>query len=260
MREYRFSSPRKEGRYRLIFATVAMLVVVLIDIVTGGSLRALVRTGGASVWSASARTRDAIFGNGYFSSRAALSREIQTLRQTLASYQEGAAAYRVVKEENDALRTLLTLAQKEEGVTAPIVSSVISSPFGTFLIGAGETDGVAKGDLVITSGGFVIGVVEETYVRTSIVRELLAGGSNVEVLLSGAPIGMLGRGGGNAIATLPQEIRVEEGMPVTSPAYGGRAVGIVGRVEHDASSAEQDVYVQLPVNMASLTYVYVVPH
>ncbi|MEK7601302.1 MAG: rod shape-determining protein MreC [Patescibacteria group bacterium] len=259
MSEFRSSATRRDGRRRLFFATVFVLVVIALDMFSGGSLRATARSLTARVWSASAYVRGAVFGSGFFSSRASLASENATLRETLARYQEGAAGYQVLKQENDSLRSMLHLAQSERGITAPVVSSVIASPYGTFLVGAGTTDSVAVGSLVVTEGGFVVGTVSEAASRTSVVSELFAGGSSVNVLVGGAPAEAVGRGGGNARISLSRDVSVREGDPVTAPSLGGRAVGTVGKVVSDPSNASQTVYVILPVNLASLTYVYVIP-
>ena len=226
---------------------------------SGGALRALSRSVSARLWSASAYVRGAVSNSGFLSSRASLAAENATLRGTLAQYQEDAAGYQVLKQENDSLRSMLHLAQTERGITAPVISSVISSPYGTFLVGAGTADSVAVGSLVVTEGGFVAGTVSETSARSSLVTELFAGGSSVNVLVAGAPAEALGRGGGNARISLPRDVLVQNGDPVTAPSLGGRAVGVVGKVISDPGNALQTVYVILPVNLSALAYVYVVP-
>ena len=259
MSDFRSSATRRDGRRRLFLATVFVLVVIALDMISGGALRATARSLSARVWSASAYVRGAVFGSGFFSSRASLAAENTTLRATLAQYQEKAAGYQVLKQENDALRSMLHLAQSERGITAPVVSSVIASPYGTFLVGAGTADSVAAGSLVVTEGGFVVGTVSEVAGRTSVVSGLFAGDSTVNVLVGGAPAEAVGRGGGNARISISRDVSVREGDPVTAPSLGGRAVGTVGKVVSDPSNASQTIYVILPVNLASLTYVYVIP-
>lgn len=260
MREFRFSATRKVGRSQLLFATILVLLIVLADLLSGGMVRGAMRSLTARVWAVSAYMRGAILESGYFASRAALSSENAGLREDLAQYREDAAAYQVLKQENESLRAMLRLAQSQPGITAPIVSSVISSPYGTFLVGAGTADAIEKGNLVVTEGGFVVGTISEVSTHTSLVNELFAGGSSVAVLVGGTSIEAEGRGGGNARIIVPRGISIAPGDPVTSPSLGGRAVGIVGKVESDPASAVQTVYVVLPVNLGALRYIYVVPH
>jgi cell shape-determining protein MreC len=259
-REFTFVSTRGNGRRRLFYVTLLILLILLIDMISGGFLRTEVRALTVRLWSATTYVRGAVFGNGYFVSHASLAAENASLRDEVAQYQEDAAGYQVLKQENDSLRSILNLAQTQPGITAPVVSSVISSPYGTFIVGAGTADSVEVGSLVVTEGGFVVGTVSEVGAHTSLVTELFAGGSSVDVLLDGAPAAAEGRGGGNALITLPRGITAAVNDPVTAPGLGGRAVGVVGKVESDPASAVQSVYVTLPVNLSSLRYVYLIPH
>jgi hypothetical protein len=58
---------------------------------------------------------------------------------------------------------------------------------------------------------------------------------------------------------MPRGIEIQEGDVVTAPQLGGRPIGLVGHIDSDTSSAEQTVLVSLPVNLASLRYIYIVP-
>jgi cell shape-determining protein MreC len=260
MNRFSFEASRdRHDRRRLWYASVLVLVLFAGDVLSGGGLRAFAQQTMASVWSVSARVRSGIFDSGYFRTRSSLSRENALLREQLASYTERAASATALRADNAALRGLLHLAEGEEGITAPIVSSVRSSPYGTFLVGAGKNDAVAPGALVVTEGGFVVGQVTDVRDSVSLVTELFAGGVRVDAAIGNALAPAEGRGGGNARLSLPRALPVAEGDAVTSPELGGRPIGIVGKVETDASSAEQTVFVHLPINLSALRYVYVVP-
>lgn len=247
----------RSGRRRLFLTTVAVVCIVLADILSGGFIRAHVRTAVSTVWNAGTAVARSTGGSGYFSSRRALATENASLRQQLARYEERAAGYETLKAENDDLRALLRLAQVERGITAPVVSSLRASPYGTFLIGAGEND-VARGDLVVSEGGFVAGKVSDVSARTALVSEIFAAGASLDVRVAGANVVAEGHGGGNARAKVPRGIKLATGDAVTAPSLGGRAVGVVGSVKSDESSADQTVYIRLPVNLSSLAFVYVV--
>lgn len=259
-REFSFNPPGgRRGRRKLIYATLLVLILLALDSLTGGSVRAIVQKAGSTLWTSSERARSAVFDSGYFSTRRSLANENKVLREQLDRNTEKASAYEALRQENDLLRALLHLAQEETGITAPIVSSVRSSPYGTFLVGAGLVDNIPAGSLVVTEGGFVVGRVSEVRERTTLVTEIFAGGGSVDAMIGGAVAPAEGRGGGNARVIMPRGVLIQEGDPVTAPQLGGRPIGLVGKVESDTSSASQMVYVSLPVNLASLRYVYIVP-
>ena len=254
----------KSGRNRLLVVTVLVILIFAADFVLGGALRNKLHAGAAiaSRWVGSAG--DSIIGSGFFSSRRSLESQNRSLSEKLAQFEERAASYEALRSENDSLRALVhmvgssTAATSERGVTAPIVSSVRSSPYGTFLIGAGSADGIATGSIVLTSSGFVVGVVGIVGAHTAVVTEMFSPGGSVEAALRGAPVSILGSGGGNAQAKVPRGLSVGIGDAVVVPAFGQRPIGIVGNIASSSASASQDVYIRLPVNLSSLRYVYVI--
>ncbi|MCE9541003.1 rod shape-determining protein MreC [Candidatus Kaiserbacteria bacterium] len=201
--------------------------------------------------------REAVTSGGYFVRQRTLATENLALKDELAQYREKAAGYDVLYQENMQLRTMLHLADKHQGITAPVVSSTGSSPYGTFLIGAGTNDPVREGDVVLTDGDFVVGLVTDVLGRTSAVRALFSAGVQTDVIIAGAAVTAVGDGGGNAHASVPRGIVVHEGDAVIAGIYGGRAIGVVGKVESAPTSADQTVYIRLPVDLSSLRYVYI---
>lgn len=247
----------KAGRRRLFAITGLIVFLILMDFVTGGVVRSMVRSTTAAIWQRTERARISITNSGYFSTRRSLAGENSVLREQVAQYREKASAHDVLLEENAQLRSALSLVKQEAGITAPVVSSFKSSPYGSFLIGAGEGDPIAVGDLVVTQGGFVVGVVSDVLARTSAVRGVFSAGEVTDALIGATAVVVTGDGGGNAHAGIPRGVAVKEGDPVVAPAYGSRAIGIVGRVDSSPTSPDQKVYIRLPVNLTSLRYVLV---
>jgi cell shape-determining protein MreC len=247
------------GRRKLLAATVLIIVLFLIDILSGGKIRAGVRTLGSIVSEWTGHATSGMVGSGFFASRAALESQNHTLSEEVAQLQERAAALAVAEQENEQLRGIVHLAQKVPGVTAPVVSSLDVSPYGTFLIGAGSGDGIARGNLVLTEDGFVVGQVSDTSAHQSLVTELFAPGASVSAVADGTSVSLSGQGGGNARASVPRGIAIAPGDPVIAPGLGERPVGIVGEVASSSASASQDVFVRIPPNTSSLQFVYVIP-
>ncbi len=250
---YRAVRTPRPGRSRLLIATFLVIALIGVDALFHGAIRNKVRVGAvlASGWAA--QVWDAVGGKG---------ERIDGLGQM----EERAAAYEAIKQENDELRALLSVvpsgggADPKMGITAPVVSSMRASPYGTFIIGAGSADGIVAGSIVLTSTGFVVGVVGESDLHTTIVREVFAPGAEVDIILRDAPGVARGFGGGNARITIPRGLTVAPGDPITVPGFGQRPVGVVGKVSSSSSaSASEEVYVRLPVNLSALSFVYVIP-
>ena len=258
-------SPRNEKkrtRRLLIIATGVVVLALAFDWVSGGTLRGLVRFMSTVAWSSSSRMLSSVAGSGLFSNVRALHAENEALKQEISRLQVQTASYESLAEENTALREIVHLAEGSAGLTAPIVSSTRSSPYGTFMVGAGSAEGVVEGNIVVVGergSGIVIGEVDDVHEHVSLVTEVFAPGTSIEGSLRGIPTTFEGQGGGNARTKISQELEVEVGDTVTSPAFGGRLVGVVGAIASDPTNAYQSVYIRTPVNLSELRFVYVIP-
>ncbi|KKW19495.1 MAG: hypothetical protein UY63_C0012G0004 [Parcubacteria group bacterium GW2011_GWA2_51_10] len=258
-------SPRGSsgGRRRLLAASLIAVMLLAINFLTGGRIHEIARAAGGSLWSAGNGIGKTIESSGLLRSRRALEAENTALKNQLASSEERAAAYQVLLAENATLREMLNVVEKErtrvsDGLTAPVVSSLRASPYGTFQIGAGSRDSVSAGDLVLSSENFVIGTVADAGARNSLVSQIFSAGMSSESLIGDVAATVEGQGGGNARASVPRGSLIRAGDPVIAPSFGGRAIGIVGDIKNDPEEAYSRVYIRLPVNLHELQFVYVV--
>ena len=252
------------GQRRLFFATALILALFIFDALSGGKLRSLVRGAGASLWGFGVSVQESIHDSGFLSTRRGLVGENSALSGQIAQLQERAAAYQVLKDENSALRDMLRVAgtargqNKESGITAPIVSSFRASPYGTFQVGAGFSDSVSPGDIVLSAENFVIGRVEASDSESSLVRAIFAPGVSSDAVIRGVGVAVEGQGGANARTIMPRRSEVAVGDPVISAVLGSRAIGVVGNISEDSGSAYKSVGIYLPVNLSALQFVYIV--
>lgn len=247
----------KRGRRRLLVATVVVAALFLADLLTGGAIRAALNTVGSAMWSATRSLSAGVTQSGIFSTKASLARQNAALQAQIAQLQNKAAAYTAVETENQQLRSLVHLAAVASGTTAPVISSFAASPYGTFLIGAGSSDGVQKGTLVATPDGFLIGRVADVSARSALVVGIFAPGQRIDALVDAIPVILSGRGGGTASGEAPRGATISVGDIVTAPSLGQRPIGVVGSVQGNAASASTKLMVRTPVNLESLQFVYV---
>ncbi len=257
MNSYRRNNRKRSG---LAITTAIVIGIFLLDAITGGHIRTFVRAAASDLWLGVDRIFAPLHDTGLFSSRRALEADNQTLQNEVASLQARAAESAALQSENASLRSLVHLAANSPGITAPIISSFKASPYGTFVVGAGTSEGIALGNLVMAddSPGVVIGKVTELSAHTALVTELFAPNVTTEALAHGVPLVLEGSGGENARADAPRDAPIEVGDPVTSPALGSRAIGVVAAVEDNTTTASRTVYVNLSIDVPALSFVYVV--
>lgn len=258
MNSYLQNDRSRRDRRRLLATTSLVVLLMIIDIISGGVLRHTARSVGAVAWQGGTSVTKALADTGFFATRAMLEDRIRSLTEEVERLRGDSANYAVLKEENERLRELVRLASQAQGITAPVVSSMRSSPYGTFLIKAGTGDGVKTGDVVVAPGGFAVGTVADVGSGLSSVVQIFSPQSSLDAIVGDARVKVEGRGGGNAYARLPHGLSVAEGDVVLAPHLGEKPIGIVGGIA-SSSSAFSDVYIGLPLSLDSLRYVYVVP-
>ena len=250
--------PQKKdpARGRLMYATILVIIIFLLDVISGGRLRALVRVGASAIWQSLGVTSQSVSESGIFSSRHRLEVENAELRASLAEFVAKDVAYHAMKDENTRLRVMAKVASARSGVTANVISSLAASPYGTFSIGAGINEGVSRGQVVYTDTGYALGVVSESSAYSALVTEYFSPKTNIEVIVHDTPLTLQGSGGGNAQGKAPRDSVIAVGDIVRTRS-AGTPVGIVGKVVSDASSSFVQVYVRSPINLLTLSLVYV---
>lgn len=250
----------RRPRHRVLYAATALVALALgADLVSGGAVRAYVRSGAAAASQAASAAGSGLALDSIFASKRTLEAQNTALAQQVAALSERAARADVLQQENDSLRTLVHLATSTPGTTAPIVSSLNASPYGTFVIGIGVGSAIARGDLVLSPGGFVIGRVSDVGSATALVAEVLAPGASLDARLGTADLTAEGLGDGSGHGVIPRGIDVSVGDTVRAPSLGARPLGIVAAVRASAEDATQDIYFGLPSGLRGIQFVYVTP-
>ncbi len=105
----------------------------------------------------------------------------------------------------------------------------------------------------------MVGKITDTGAHTSVVAEVFAPGAAINATIGSAAVSAVGSGGGNARARVPRALSVALNQPVFAPELGQRPIGVIGSIASSSASASQELFIVLPGNLASLTYVYILP-
>ena len=252
-----YRDPSKRQRKNLALATICVVALFAFDFFSGGAIRTPVRAVGLTLWGGANDVFTRIGASGFLATRAKLARENKSLQERIAAMQGEVAAARAGSSRMKELEAAAHLAATAPGVSAPVVSSLRVSPYGTFYIGAGSKDGVQKGTLVLSTEGFALGRIADVFTAESLVREFFAHGEKIEAIVADRPVSLSGSGGGNAKGELPRGASVEVGTMIFARGDRAHAIGVVGHIEGDPTSASLKLYVRTAVNLETISYVYV---
>jgi cell shape-determining protein MreC len=182
----------------------------------------------------------------------------------------------ILKQENERLTGLLVDLQKEKSETtmwnslfpakpvvdfvrASIVSKPNQSPYDTFLLDAGQTNGVLAGAYIAVNEISLLGTIDTVSAHSS--TGILFSSPNVQTHArlerSNYDVVLTGRGGGNMIVEVPREIDTALGDRVLYPTHHNAIIGVIRDITFDERNANKKLFITLPTNILTLDHVYV---
>ncbi|MDP2650071.1 MAG: rod shape-determining protein MreC [bacterium] len=260
------NSGAKSARASRAFLVLVVALAVFLggDYLTDGAVRTVFRTMSAVVWQrGSAAEEKAASAVGTLTSREALIRERDALKEQVAELEMYALNNLALRAENDSLRALFEGTGNEQPqarILARVLSHAGEYPFGTLVIE--QRDGsVREGAVVYSEYGLAIGTVSEAGGSYALVRLFSAPGEVLDVLVGGSgnthAMRAEGHGSGNFTAQSPRGAELLRGDPVTLTTAHGALIGVVGAVEIEPADAFQLVRIRVPVQISTLRFVSV---
>ena len=173
---------------------------------------------------------------------------------------------KILKERIDTLERQLVTSDEDkfesnEFIRARVLVRPSQNIYGSLVLERIDDGEIHVGDIVLTTSGFFVGIVDE--VNFSKIKVKLSSHpgfrQDVSVDRSGIPVSVVGIGGGNMKSELPQGSDIEQfDLLIDLPT--GRIVGEVGNIEVNNVSAFMEAFVRMPVNIFEIQEVEIAPH
>lgn len=197
----------------------------------------------------------------HFSGTESLAEENKDLRERISLLEAEHAEYASLVEENTELKQVVGRYEHTNIVLAGVLAKPNMSPYDTFIVDAGERDGVRIGDTVLFLGGAGAGHVAEVFADSSKVRLFSSYGETTDAVLgsAGIAVSLSGRGAGNFEIELPRDIEVAVGDRIVSPGLDARLLGTVFSISGTSSDSFKQVLVRGPANIFTAMRVEILP-
>ncbi|PIR83154.1 hypothetical protein COU19_01995 [Candidatus Kaiserbacteria bacterium CG10_big_fil_rev_8_21_14_0_10_56_12] len=188
-----------------------------------------------------------------FSSTAEQAAENERLREeNVALVAENA---RLTKQSSQSVvETNVSTTGASRGVVAQVVARPPVGPYDTLVLDQGQSAGVSDGMEVFSSGGVPLGVVTGT--TSDFSRAVLFSSPDVQTAgwagERSVPVTITGRGGGVLVAVLPRSANIMVGDFIYVPGPGMLPIGVVARVDGDATSPAVTLRIRPLSNLFSL--------
>lgn len=194
--------------------------------------------------------------------------EVADLRAELASTTAALADRDLLAVENAQLRQELghpAVVGAGREILAGVLEGPPGMPYDTLTLDAGSALGVKAGARVfagsLSGQGVAIGSIDAVYTGTSRVTLYSAPGQSYQAFIAGekgtVPVVVEGQGAGSMQARVPAGTLVAVGDGAVFPGIDGGLVAKVLAVSAVPGESFKTLYLQLPVNLFELRYVYI---
>jgi cell shape-determining protein MreC len=242
-----FRPRRRIGAGVAIFFALCALGVLGVSVLSDAP-RSLVRKSALFAYALGERMSE------YTATQKALVRENDALRAELIEANTVVLESAAIREELELYRAVAGSSSEILPFVAPVLAAPLFTPYDTFVVGAGTSQGVRAGDFVL-NGEFVVGKVRDVREATALVREIFAPGEKLQALLGDARIDLEGRGGGMARALVPASLVVAEGDLLFLSEASGRPIGVVAATEDHPADVYKTLHVRAPHLGSTLRFV-----
>ena len=194
----------------------------------------------------------------YLESKKLLYLENENLKLEKKINEAKTANYNSILEENIKLKEILgRIPENKKMIIVSILSRPNVSPYDTFIVDSGESEGVLLNKKVFAYGNIPIGKVVEVYKNSSKIILFSSPGEKTDVIISGKDTAMqlVGRGGGNFEMILPRDFVLEKGVEVVLPSITPYVVATVETILSDPRDSYQKALLKSPINIFELKFV-----
>jgi cell shape-determining protein MreC len=187
--------------------------------------------------------------------------ENATLREELTALKRSTYVNRSLEEDNNQLRELLNRSSDNTlRIPTAVIHNTNLSPYDTFVIDRGARHGLRDGMLIVTDKHIAVGFIATAHERTSTVTLFSMPQLTFNALVRASTTQSAtinGLGSGTMRARVPRDIGVSEGDEIALPTFETYVIGTVVAVEVSPEDAFKNVFIQAPINMYELRFVFV---
>lgn len=242
---------------------IVVVFLVLIAFFFSGAIGSLgknfLNSLGFPVWKAGLASSEKFYFLGsFFNSRIKQAEEIRILKDELLLANLNLKEFESMVEENRNLKALLNREDNQEAISASVLVRPPQSLYDIFIIDIGRRHGLVGGEKVFVEN-VLLGFVDEVFNKTSKVKIVSSPGFEISAFIErvNLPVVVVGRGGGNFQASLPQEVEVEVGDFLVVPGLPQKLLGQIEEVEQTETGSFKKILFRLPVNLSEIRWVAV---
>ena len=251
---------RKTGVSRRIIISIFIVFLLFIILLFKNFFSRVITTIASPVFSITHNISNPFHSiSTYFQSKTSLELENERLKKEQAEIRGYLHAYRMIVEENEALRRAFGRERAQPPIFAVILAKPPQSPYDTLLLDVGEKEGVRVGAVVFSEEMISVGSIIKVSDESSVVELYSTPNKKTVVRLEDGEVDMelVGRGGGNFEIEFPRDAVIQEGSHAYLPGTSLQVIAQVGPIISDPRDPYKKVLLTSPVNINQLNRVFV---
>ena len=254
------SKPKYPNRFPIISIVVLFILLSFSAFLFSNTFRSALFGISRPLWSLRhSVSKSFVSVKNFFILKSILVSENLFLQDELADLKLKQFDYDILLQENQNLKNELGRSGKSHRVISAILSKPPFSPYDTFVIDAGSSDGVVVGSRAYISESIIVGLVKEATAHTSLIQLFSSGNQKQQATLSrtGASFTLEGSGGANFKLEVPKEADILLGDVFLYPSLSSSVIGTVYYIDTNSQSAFKTVHLRIPQNIFQSRYIWV---
>lgn len=193
------------------------------------------------------------------SSKRGLMKKVIELETTIEGYDARLTKAKAVEQENASLKKEFGRGGIGTGILAHVITLPNRSFYDSFIVDAGQIDGVYDGATVFAFDAVALGTVTRVSERSSVVTLFSAPERQTtgNVLSSDLAITLVGRGGGEYEVRMPRDVSFVVGDIVTMQSTHTAVLAEIKKVMTDPRDPFQKLLAKTPINFTALKWVVI---
>ena len=195
----------------------------------------------------------------FFISKNSLISKNLSLENEIISLKFKEIDYEILSKEFNDLKDQLGRQKDNSHIVARILSKPPNSPYDTFIIDTGSSNGISLGNRVYLSDNIIVGLVKNITPHTSLVELFSKGGWKQEATLSRTGVNFIldGLGGANLELEVPKDTDILWGDVFLYPKFSPAIIGSVYYIDTNSQNSFKKIYIRVPGNVFSAKYLFV---
>lgn len=195
----------------------------------------------------------------FFTDKNALIEQNNKLSAEIEKLQSGLIDVKLIKFENDELKSALRINKNSNFIVASVVSRAPQITMDTVFLDKGDNENIKVNDLVLLSERLLVGkIINTSSHQSTVLLNSFAGTKSFGLIeRTGEMVELLGQGGGAMRTTVPIDFDILIGDEVITEGVPAYLIAVVSSTVEDKVSGFKEVFFSYPIKVSKVRMLFI---